>query len=132
MAQIKVNELALVNLDGVRNADVWEACGWWDWFCSETALRNRSKPMISLAKRIYHKWGETGMFLKNNCPMHGPTYDAFVLQTEAGDNHYFISKGDKSEDTTWTVYDVTSEILGIPVFGCVNVSQLATWLNDQK
>ena len=62
-----------------------------DWFCSEKALKIKSKLLMTKAEKVMSKLGldpETHrVFLKNNCPMDGKLYDSFSIVTndEAGD-----------------------------------------------
>lgn len=129
MAQSTVAALAAVTNElNMSIGDLIDVCGWWDWFCKDTALKRRTTKFIGLAKRINNKWGNVGIFLKNNCPINGPTYDSIILQDSNGDNHYFISK----EDGVWNVYAVKSENSTEPVFQAPHVVKLAKWLNDQE
>ena len=51
----------------------------YDWFCSEKALKIKSKLLMTKAEKIMSKLGldpETHyVFLKNNCPAVGKLYD---------------------------------------------------------
>lgn len=57
--------------------------GWYDWFCRDTSLKNKTKKMGNIIKQI--KVGgrvnlaETYVWFKNNCPMSGPLYDDFRI-----------------------------------------------------
>jgi len=63
----------------------------YDWFCSDKALKIKSKLLMTKAERVVAKLGldpETHyVFLKNNCPMNGRLYDSFSICTydEQGD-----------------------------------------------
>ena len=55
----------------------------YDWFCSEKALKIKSKLLMTKAEKVMSKLGldpETHyVFLKNNCPMNGKLYDSFSI-----------------------------------------------------
>jgi len=63
----------------------------YDWFCSEKALKIKSKLLMTKAEKIMSRLGldpETHyVFFKNNCPMNGKLYDSFSICTydESGD-----------------------------------------------
>ena len=63
----------------------------YDWFCSEKALKIKSKLLMTKAAKVIDKLGldpETHyVFLKNNCPGQGKLYDSFSICTydEKGD-----------------------------------------------
>ena len=63
----------------------------WDWFCSEKALKIKSKLLMTKAEKVISKLGldpETHyVTFKNNCPMNGKLYDSFQVCTydEKGD-----------------------------------------------
>lgn len=63
----------------------------YDWFCSEKALKIKSKLLMTKAEKVVSKLGldpETHyVFLKNNCPGNGKLYDSFSICTydEKGD-----------------------------------------------
>ena len=63
----------------------------WDWFCSEKALKIKSKLLMTKADKVISKLGldpeKHYVTFKNNCPMDGKLYDSFQVCTfdEAGD-----------------------------------------------
>jgi hypothetical protein len=63
----------------------------YDWFCSQKALKIKSKLLMTKAAKVIEKLGldpETHyVFLKNNCPGQGKLYDSFSICTydEKGD-----------------------------------------------
>lgn len=124
MSQITVLALSVVELSELNKNNVYEKCGWWDWWCSDHSLIRRSKPMISIAKRLDSKWKDVGLFLKNNNPVNGSTYDSMALQDSNGDNVWWIDNVDG-----WTVYDVRHKNK------CVfagNLIDAVKFLNDQE
>ena len=62
----------------------------YDWFCSDKALKIKSKLLMTKAEKVVSKLGldpETHyVFLKNNCPFNGKLYDSFsICKMEGGD-----------------------------------------------
>ena len=57
--------------------------GWYDWFCNESSLRNKT---LSLGKKL-KQISESSLFdndkcyvfFKNNCPMNGSLFDDFRI-----------------------------------------------------
>jgi hypothetical protein len=63
----------------------------YDWFCSQKALKIKSKLLMTKAAKVIDRLGldpETHyVFLKNNCPFNGKLYDSFSIckYDESGD-----------------------------------------------
>jgi hypothetical protein len=57
--------------------------GWYDWFCKDTSLGNKTKKMAPMIIRISEskKINMDIMYVwfKNNCPCGGPLYDDFRI-----------------------------------------------------
>ena len=78
--------------------------GWHDWFCSDESLLvrlERLAPLIvaaSKATALYNP-SKVCVFLKNNCPIHGPTYDSFsIYDPENDDVVFWVSPGSVFHD----------------------------------
>ena len=68
---------------------------WWDWFCSEKALVNRGKnlltKLIGIADSKKFDKHKCYVFFKNNCPVAGRLYDDFrICDIETGDVIYTV------------------------------------------
>ena len=70
------------------NSEEWidnESYLFYDWFCSDKALKIKSKLLMTKAYKVMSKLGldpETHyVFLKNNCPMNGKLFDSFSICT---------------------------------------------------
>ena len=65
---------------------------WYDWFCSDEALINRGKKLISRLKSIVKankRWENIGNFevsFKNCCPVNGMLYDTILLHNNDSDD----------------------------------------------
>lgn len=78
------------------NVQVQIAAGWYDWFCKDTSLANKTKSLgkkvIQLSKSPKINIKTQYVFFKNNCPMNGPLYDSFSFcDIESGDVIYWIT-----------------------------------------
>ena len=91
------------------NSEEWidnENYLFYDWFCSDKALKIKSKLLMTKAEKVMSKLGldpETHrVFFKNNCPMSGKLYDSFSICTNDEKNDVVIwctpSSGHKSTD----------------------------------
>lgn len=78
-----------------QNVKVQCEAGWYDWFCRDTSLANKTKRLAPMVKRIA-KSGKINtetmyVWFKNNCPMCGRLYDDFrFADIETGDVQYTI------------------------------------------
>lgn len=80
------------------NSDVYDSrdvetqieAGWYDWFCKDRSLRNKTYALAPKVKRIA-KSSKVNVetmyvFFKNNCPLYGELYDDFrICDLETGD-----------------------------------------------
>ena len=69
--------------------------GWFDWFCRDASLVNKTKVLGKKVAQISNspKVNVDGqyVFFKNNCPLSGPIYDDFrICDLESGDVIYTI------------------------------------------
>ena len=63
----------------------------YDWFCSDKALENKSMKLFKQVKTFIKHHPEINLdthyvFFKNNCPMLGPLYDDFRIVDIESDN----------------------------------------------
>ena len=66
---------------------------WYDWFCKEASLPNKTKKLVSKLKQIVGSPKlnpeKQYVFFKNNCPVAGSLYDDFrICDIETGDVLY--------------------------------------------
>jgi len=82
--QVKLFDLGIY---GDSSVSVQIAAGWFDWFCEDKSLRNKTINLYGKVKSIL-KANEKGkrfdpaktyLFFKNNCPMRGHLYDSISL-----------------------------------------------------
>jgi hypothetical protein len=79
--------------------------GWYDWFCKDTSLVNKTHKLVKKLKQIIksHKFSidSTYVFFKNNCPMVGSLYDDFrICDIKTGNVLYTITprSGHRSDE----------------------------------
>lgn len=112
--------------------------GWYDWFCKDSSLVNKTKRMGNIIKKV-KDGGKVNMadwyiWFKNNCPLNGPLYDDFrFADIETGEVQFTIQI-----DCCWNLrkYVVwgrkepgapfNSEK---PLFETDSVKELVDWLN---
>lgn len=66
------------------------AAGWYDWFCRDSSLANKTKALGKKVSQISTSFRfnpyEVYVFFKNNCPFNGPLYDDFrICDLRSGD-----------------------------------------------
>ena len=92
-----------------RSRETQIRAGWYDWFCSDTALAGRLQRIGRVVMGItepaildnYYVW------FKNNGPLDGPLYDDVRFEPLAGGRcgRYFVVSQDCSyEKQKWTLY----------------------------
>ena len=107
--------------------------GWYDWFCKDTSLRNKTYKMGRIIKQLksggkveMDKWY---VWFKNNCPMVGPLYDDFRFASMAtGDVQFTICIDDKRGISKYEVWGRHNNFEK-PLFECDNSRDLVKWLN---
>jgi len=69
--------------------------GWYDWFCRDTSLRNKTIQLTAKVKQVAKSskvdCENMYVFFKNNCPVYGRLYDDFrICNIKTGDVVYTI------------------------------------------
>jgi hypothetical protein len=107
--------------------------GWFDWFCRDTSLANKTKKMGNIIKQI--KIGgkvdlETSyVWFKNNCPLNGPLYDDFRIADIENNNNLFVVQIDCVwNDSRYTVFE-RLDGFEKPVFQTDSSRELVKWFN---
>lgn len=125
----------VVNERGEEAFDTRRKCcehGWYDWFCSDASLKNRTKKFFPLIKGI-KEGGKVGFswnaWFKNNCPCVGDTYDQLRISSEEN-NEFVIGYKEPWHDDTWVVYSPENRYEE-PVARFGNVYKLIAWLNEK-
>ena len=109
--------------------------GWYDWFCRDTSLRNKTKKMGNIIKQIKDggkvNLDESYVWFKNNCPMSGPLYDDFrIANIHDGATQLVVQLDSPWEDAKYTVYSV-DDFFDKPVLLTNSSRELVKWLNGE-
>ncbi len=116
-----------------ENTNVQIEAGWYDWFCRDTSLKNKTKKMGQIIKQIKDggKVDLNNMYVwfKNNCPMSGPLYDDFrIANIKDGATQLLVQLDSPWEDTKYVVYSV-DDFFDKPVLLTNSSRELVKWLN---
>jgi len=116
-----------------KNTKTQIEAGWFDWFCRDTSLANKTKKMGNIIKQI--KAGgkvdlETSyVWFKNNCPLSGPLYDDFrIADIETNNNPIVVQIDCFRNDSKYTAYE-RLDGFEKPVFQTDSSRELVKWLN---
>ena len=96
--RISINEWINKFLSGEfdsQDVRVQIQAGWYDWFCKDSSLANKTKKMGNIVRQV-KRGGKVNLddwyvWFKNNCPLNGPLYDDFRFASlETGDVQFTI------------------------------------------
>jgi hypothetical protein len=109
--------------------------GWYDWFCRDTSLKNKTKKMGQIIKQIKDggKVDLNNMYVwfKNNCPMSSPLYDDFrIANISDGATQLIVQINSPWEDERYAVYSV-DDFFDKPVLLTNSSRELVKWLNNE-
>lgn len=107
--------------------------GWYDWFCRNTSLANKTKKMGNIIKQIKDggkvNLDESFVWFKNNCPLSYPLYDDFkIANINNGKTRFIVQFGSLWEDAKYAVYSV-DDFFDKPVLLTNSSRELVKWLN---
>ena len=89
------NFITKFNNGAFTSPDLKTQCdaGWFDWFCDESSLRNKTYKLASIVKRLAKSPkvnpDTSYVFFKNNCPVNGSLYDSFSIVDLKSENVLF-------------------------------------------
>jgi hypothetical protein len=108
--------------------------GWYDWFCKDTSLKNKTLRMGNIIKKITNPkiLNDMYVFFKNNCPLCGRLYDQFKFcDLETSEVIYCVSCDDERENHKYTVYGRENGFKeAIASFD--TSTALVNWFNDME
>ena len=112
--------------------------GWYDWFCKDSSLANKTKKMGNIIKQV-KRGGKVDVenwyvWFKNNCPLNGPLYDDFrFADLETGDVQMTIQLDccwNNHRYSVWGRRHPSADFeLDRPLFETDSVKELVNWLN---
>ena len=112
--------------------------GWYDWFCKDRSLANKTKKMGNIIKQV-KRGGKVDIenwyvWFKNNCPLNGPLYDDFrFADLETGNVMFTIQIDCCWNKSRYAVYGRTPDgefHSDEPLFETDSVKELVEWLNQ--
>ncbi len=108
--------------------------GWYDWFCKDSSLLNKTKKMGNIIKQI--KAGgkvdleTTYVWFKNNCPLNGPLFDDFrIARLDNNEVQYTVQISSPWEKHRYTVYGIKN-VFQDPLFETDSLRELVKWFNE--
>lgn len=108
--------------------------GWYDWFCKDESLANKTKRMGNIVKQ-FKDAGKLNLdkmyvWFKNNCPLDGPLYDDFrIADIESGDTLFTIQINCFREEKRYTVYGKKNDF-DTSLFDTDSSKELVSWFNE--
>ena len=140
--RISINEWINKFLSGEfdsQDVRVQIQAGWYDWFCKDSSLANKTKKMGNIVRQI-KSGGKVNIdnwyvWFKNNCPLNGPLYDDFrFAKLDTGDvqmtiqinccwnKHRYSVWGRRGEDKEFEHEN--------PLFETDSLKDLVKWFNE--
>ncbi len=109
--------------------------GWYDWFCKDTSLKNKTKKMGQIIKQLKGSGradlDKTYVWFKNNCPINHPLYDDFRIANIKDDaTQLIVQLNSPWESKKYTVYSV-DDFFDKAVFETNSSRILVKWLNNE-
>lgn len=110
--------------------------GWWDWFCNDSSLANKTKRLGNIVKQIKDggKIDLDNMYVwfTNNCPVMDPLYDTIRFSTLAdGEPQFVVCCNDKRENKRYAVYS-RKDGFSKPLFETNYSKELIKWFNTKE
>ena len=109
--------------------------GWYDWFCRDTSLKNKTKRMGQIIKQFKETskvdLDNTYVWFKNNCPLNGPLFDDFrIADIKDSSVIYTVSIDSPWEDARFVVYG-KEDFFDKPLFKTNKQRELVKWFNGE-
>ena len=139
--RISINEWINKFLSGEfdsQDVRVQIQAGWYDWFCKDSSLVNKTKKMGNIVRQV-KRGGKVNLddwyvWFKNNCPLNGPLYDDFRFASlETRDVQFTIQINCCWNKHRYAVYGRTPDGEGHwdePLFESDSLKDLVKWLNS--
>lgn len=139
--RISINEWINKFLSGEfdsQDVRVQIQAGWYDWFCKDSSLANKTKKMGNIVRQV-KRGGKVNLddwyvWFKNNCPLNGPLYDDFRFASlETGDVQFTIQINCCWNKHRYAVFGRTPDGEGHwdePLFESDSLKDLVKWLNS--
>lgn len=107
--------------------------GWYDWFCKDSSLRNKTYKMGNIIKQIKEggkiNLDSTYVWFKNNCPLAYPLYDDFRLaDIQSKVTKLLVQINSPWHEKNYTVF-CDKDFYKEPVFQTDSLKALIKWIN---
>jgi len=117
-----------------RDLETQIKAGWYDWFCKDESLANKTKRMGTIVKQFKDggKLNLDSMYVwfKNNCPLAGPLYDDFrIADIESGETLFTVQINCFREEKRYTVYGKRNDF-DAPLLNTDSIKVLVKWFNE--
>ena len=117
-----------------RDLETQIKAGWYDWFCKDESLANKTKRMGTIVKQFKDggKLNLDSMYVwfKNNCPLAGPLYDDFrIADIESGETLFTVQINCFREEKRYTVYGKRN-YFDAPLLNTDSIKVLVKWFNE--
>lgn len=108
--------------------------GWYDWFCKDSSLANKTKRMGNIVKQITDggklNLDTTYVWFKNNSPLNGPLYDDFrFADSQTGDVLFTTQIDCCWNEKKYTVFGKKNNFVK-PLFDTDSSKELVKWFNE--
>lgn len=109
--------------------------GWYDWFCKDKSLRNKTNRMGNIIKQIKDggkvDLDKTYVWFKNNCLMVGGLYDDFRIANIEDDESQLVVQLDLPDgEAKYIVYGIENDF-SKALFETNSSRVLVKWLNNE-
>lgn len=107
--------------------------GWYDWFCKDSSLKNKTKKMGNIIKQIKDggkvDLDKNYVWFKNNCPLSGPLYDDFrFAHIKDGDVEFTVQILSPISEKRYTVWGKKNNFAE-PLLETNYSKELVKWFN---
>ncbi|MBU1093030.1 MAG: hypothetical protein KKH01_01060 [Firmicutes bacterium] len=116
-----------------RDVQTQIEAGWYDWFCRDSNLANKTKRMGNIIEQI--KPGgkinleKSYIWFRNNCPLDDALYDDFRFADIETDATLFVVQISNAYNrNSYTVFEQSNNFL-TPVFESYSIKEMIKWFN---
>ncbi|MBU1019587.1 MAG: hypothetical protein KJ847_00115 [Firmicutes bacterium] len=110
--------------------------GWYDWFCKDNSLANKTKRMGNIIKQFKDggkiKLDQHYVWFKNNCPLNGPLYDDFrIAYIDTNKTKFVVQISSTKEESRYKVFGEMNYFKKA-LFKANSIRKLVDWINEKS